>query len=99
MGVYGSSRTVPHAEAQTRALDGVAIYWRPGCTFCLALRLRIGRYADRAAWVNIWDDPAGASYVRSVNDGNETVPTVVIDGVAHTNPRPGLVRTALTKLR
>lgn len=97
MGLFGSSDTVPHAEAQATARDGVAIYWRPGCTFCLALRTRIGRYADRAAWVNIWEDQAGAAYVRSVNGGNETVPTVVIDGEPHTNPRPGIVRKALAE--
>ena len=31
----------------------------------------------------------------SVNDGNETVPTVVIDGEAHTNPDPEVVRQRL----
>ncbi|MCW2758939.1 MAG: NrdH-redoxin [Nocardioidaceae bacterium] len=98
MGFFGSSRTVPHAEAQQAAQDGVAIYWRPGCTFCLALKTRIGRYAGRASWVNIWEDADAAAYVRSVNDGNETVPTVVINGVAHTNPSPGVVRKALAAL-
>ena len=95
MGLFGSSTTVTHADAQAVAQDGVAIYWRPGCTFCLALRTRIGKYADRAAWVNIWNDPAAAAYVRSVNQGNETVPTVVIHGEPHTNPSPGSVRTLL----
>lgn len=95
MGLFGSSETVSHAAAQAAARDGVAIYWRPGCTFCLALRTRIGKYADRAAWVNIWEDHEAAAYVRSVNRGNETVPTVVIDGEPHTNPRPGVVRKLL----
>ncbi len=97
MGLFGSSTTVPHADAQAAARDGVAIYWRPGCTFCLALRTRIGKYADRAVWVNIWKDPEAAAYVRSVNDGNETVPTVVIDGEPHTNPSPGAVRNLLSR--
>ncbi|MDN5893097.1 MAG: hypothetical protein L0H93_03640 [Nocardioides sp.] len=95
MGLFGSSTTVLHADAQTAAQDGVAIYWRPGCTFCLALRTRIGKYADRAAWVNIWEDSEAAAYVREVNNGNETVPTVVIHGEPHTNPRPGIVRKVL----
>ncbi len=50
---------------------------------------------DEIAWVNIWEDDAGRAYVASVNQGNETVPTVVIDGTAHTNPRPALVKQAL----
>lgn len=96
MGMFGSSRTVSHADAQAAARDGVAIYWRPGCSFCLALRIRIGKYADRAAWVNIWEDQEAAAYVRGVNQGNETVPTVVINGEPHTNPRPGIVRGLLS---
>jgi hypothetical protein len=50
-----------------------------------------------ARWVNIWDDEAGRIYVASVNHGYETVPTVVIDGVPHTNPPPALVRAALSR--
>lgn len=88
----------PHAEALAQGQDGVAIYWRPGCTFCQNLSMRVRGRADRAAWVNIWKDPEARAYVRSVNDGNETVPTVVIDGVAHTNPSPRLVREALSRV-
>lgn len=94
----GRPASVPHAEAQERAAHAVAIYWRPGCPFCLTLTQSVRRYADRAAWVDIWSDPEGAAYVRSVNQGNETVPTVVIAGVPHTNPSPGLVRAALRDL-
>lgn len=47
-------------------------------------------------WVDIWSDEDAAAYVRLVNDGNETVPTVIIDGVAHTNPPPTRVRSALS---
>jgi hypothetical protein len=62
----------------------------------LRLRLAVRKYADRARWVDIWSDPDGAAYVRCVNDaGNEVVPTVVIDGIPHTNPTPSLVRNAL----
>ena len=78
--------------------QGVRIYWRPGCPYCLVLRARVRKYSPRATWVNIWEDPDGAAYVRSVNGGNETVPTVVIDGVPHTNPSPGVVRAALAAL-
>lgn len=88
-------RATPHAAALEHGRQGVAIYWRPGCPFCLKLTARVRRHASRAAWVNIWEDPDAAAYVRSVNDGNETVPTVVIDGVAHTNPAPGMVLRAL----
>ncbi len=66
---------------------GVVVYWRPGCPFCERLRHRLGA-AGRAqvTWVDIWRDPEAAAYVRGVNNGDETVPTVVAGGIAHTNP-------------
>lgn len=73
----------------------VVIYWRPGCMYCARLRLTLGRAGRRATWINIWQDPEAAAFVRSVNDGNETVPTVVLDGIPHTNPDPGRVRDRL----
>ncbi|MFJ7045211.1 glutaredoxin domain-containing protein [Streptomyces sp. NPDC101112] len=86
-------------EAQRRsAVDGrPVVFWRPGCPYCMRLRLRLGRSARRAYWVNIWRDPAGASAVRAANDGNETVPTVVVAGRPHTNPDPGWVREQLSR--
>jgi hypothetical protein len=36
--------------------------------------------------VSIWDDPQAAAFVRSVADGNETVPTVVVGGATMVNP-------------
>jgi glutaredoxin len=77
-------------EAQRRsAADGrIVVYWRPGCRYCLRLRLRLGRSARRLYWVDIWRDPDGAAAVRAVNGGHETVPTVVVAGRPHTNPDP-----------
>ena len=69
----------------------VVIYWRPGCSYCLRLRGRLGRAGRRAVWVNIWQDAEAAAFVRRVNDGDETVPTVLIDGRPVTNPDPQLV--------
>ena len=91
-------RSVGAVEAQRRsAADGrPIIYWRPGCTFCLRLRLRLGRSARRSYWVDIWRDPAAAAAVRAVNDGNETVPTVFVAGRPHVNPDPRWVREQLS---
>lgn len=73
----------------------VVVYWRPGCVYCLRLRGALGKDKDKAAWVNIWADEEAATFVRSTNDGNETVPTVRIGEQVHTNPEPELVRAAL----
>ena len=90
-------RSVSAQEAERRsALDGrPVVFWRPGCAYCLRLRLRLGVNARRLHWVDIWRDAAGAALVREANDGNETVPTVLVAGRAHTNPDPAWVREQL----
>ncbi len=35
---------------------------------------------------NIWDDPDAAAFVRSVADGNETVPTIAVGSTFMVNP-------------
>ncbi|MEU5950873.1 glutaredoxin domain-containing protein [Streptomyces sp. NPDC047525] len=91
-------RSISATEAQRRsAVDGrPVVFWRPGCTYCLRLRLRLGRGARQLHWVDIWRDPAGAAVVREANDGNETVPTVVVAGRPHVNPDPAWVREQLS---
>ncbi|WP_369201590.1 glutaredoxin domain-containing protein [Streptomyces sp. PU-14G] len=91
-------RSIGLAEAQRRSsADGrPVILWRPGCTYCLRMRIRLGRSAHRLHWVDIWRDPAGAAEVRAANDGNETVPTVLVSGRPHVNPDPAWVRAHLS---
>ncbi|TMR95861.1 glutaredoxin domain-containing protein [Nonomuraea basaltis] len=91
-------RSIGAVEAQRRsAVDGRPIvYWRPGCKYCLRLRIRLGRSARQLHWVDIWRDPAGAVAVRAANNGDETVPTVVVAGQPHVNPDPEWVRGQLS---
>jgi mycoredoxin len=83
--------------ARAAAEGRVVIYWRQGCPFTKRMRVVLGKRGDQVVWVDIWADPEAAAFVRSVNDGNETVPTVVIDGEPHTNPRPRDVIEALSR--
>lgn len=94
-------RSVGAVQAQQcSARDGRPIvYWRPGCQYCVRLRLRLGRAARGAYWVNIWSDPAGAAAVRAITGGDETVPTVVANGESVVNPEPGWLRHALRRER
>ncbi|MCZ4125475.1 glutaredoxin domain-containing protein [Streptomyces sp. H39-S7] len=94
-------RSISALEAQHRsAVDGrPVVFWRPGCMYCLRLRMRLGRSSRRLHWVNIWRDPAGAAVVRAANDGNETVPTVIVAGRPHTNPDPAWMREQLSPPR
>ncbi|MFC8453534.1 glutaredoxin domain-containing protein [Kitasatospora sp. NPDC057223] len=65
---------------------GVVVYWRPGCVYCMKLRLRLRFTRLKYTKVNIWRDRDAAAFVRSVADGNETVPTVTVGGEAMVNP-------------
>jgi glutaredoxin len=71
--------------------DDVVIYWRPDCVYCLdlLLRLKFTRLGYRK--VDIRKDAGARAFVRSVTDGNETVPTVVVAGQAMVNPSKRLL--------
>jgi mycoredoxin len=72
------------------------VYWRPMCGFCMRLFGALEQAGVEVELRNIWDDPEAAAFVRSVNNGAETVPTVVLpDGQVLTNPAP----ETLTKVR
>ncbi len=61
----------------------------------VTLGAALGPDAARAQWRNIWEDLDAAEIVRGINNGDEIVPTVVIDGKGYTNPDPALVHEAL----
>lgn len=78
-------------------LDGVEFYWRPGCPFCSGLDRKLSKLGVPMNKHNIWDNPDHAATVRSIASGNETVPTVVIDGVGMVNPSADEVIRVLTE--
>ncbi|WP_018157265.1 glutaredoxin family protein [Demetria terragena] len=80
--------------ASINAAD-VTVYWRPGCPFCMALRASLKTARIDATWINIWEDEEAADVVRAANNGNETVPTVVVGDQTMTNPSLGQVKKAL----
>ncbi|RZQ59524.1 glutaredoxin domain-containing protein [Amycolatopsis suaedae] len=63
------------------------VYWRQGCPYCSRLLGDLDRIGLPVDKVNIWEDPEAAATVRSIADGNETVPTVVVGDTAMVNPR------------
>jgi mycoredoxin len=66
--------------------EDVVIYWRPDCVYCLDLLLRLKFTRLRYQKVDIRKDAGARAFVRSVADGCETVPTVVVAGQALVNP-------------
>ena len=72
------------------------VYSTTWCGYCVRLKKMLDREGIQYAEVNIEQDEAAAQFVESVNDGNRTVPTVVLpDGTALTNPSIDQVKTAL----
>ena len=78
-------------------IEAIDFYWRQGCGFCMALDRGLTKAGIPMNKMNIWDDPAHAATVRSIANGNETVPTVVVGSTSMVNPRVGQVIEALQR--
>jgi mycoredoxin len=81
----------------TAAVTGqLTMYTTSWCGFCRRLKTQLAREGITMVEVDIERDPAAAEFVMSVNDGNQTVPTVVFpDGTAVTNPSAKEVKARL----
>ncbi len=92
-------RQEPWSALRQRQKDEpeVVIFWRPGCVYCMRMMAALGRTRRKAQWVNIWRDAEAAAFVREHNDGNETVPTVILHDGVYTNPDPETVRWELVR--
>ncbi|OJF10374.1 glutaredoxin-like protein [Couchioplanes caeruleus] len=69
----------------------ITVYSRPGCPYCYLLRRGLRRRGLTFTEINIWTDPEAAAAVRSVADGNETVPTVHVAERWLVNPKAATV--------
>ncbi len=74
----------------------VTMYSTTWCGYCRRLKGQMDREGIGYTEVNIEHDPASAAFVESVNNGNQTVPTVLFgDGTAMTNPSLAQVKAKL----
>lgn len=71
------------------------VYWRPGCPFCVKLKLGLRLTRTPHRLVNIHEDADAAAVVRAHNGGDELVPTVDVGGRFLSNPSVSAVRAAL----
>jgi mycoredoxin len=75
------------------------MYTTPWCGYCQRLKSQLDREGIAYDVVDIEQVPEAAQIVESVNDGNQTVPTVVYaDGTAMTNPSLAQVKEKLAAL-
>ena len=80
-------------------MASVTMYSTPWCGYCHRLKGQLEREGVEFEVVDIEQDPAAAETVMQLNDGNQTVPTLVYsDGTAHTNPPAKVVMAKLSEL-
>jgi mycoredoxin len=77
----------------------LTMYTTPWCGYCKRLKRQLAADDIEVTEVDIEQDHGAADFVMSVNDGFQTVPTVVFpDGSALTNPSAAAVKDRLLKL-
>ena len=77
----------------------VTMYSTPWCGYCHRLRGQLDREGIAYEVVDIEATPDAAEIVERVNNGNQTVPTLVYaDGTAQTNPSLAQVKDKLAEL-
>ncbi|TXL61975.1 mycoredoxin [Aeromicrobium terrae] len=73
------------------------LYSTPWCGYCHRLKGQLQREGIDFVEVDIERDEAAAITVMNINQGNQTVPTLVFeDGTALTNPSVAQVKAQLT---
>lgn len=77
----------------------VTMYTTPWCGYCHRLKGQMDREGISYDVIDIEQQPDAAEIVERVNDGNQTVPTLVYaDGSAQTNPSVAQVKEKLAAL-
>jgi mycoredoxin len=79
--------------------SSVTMYTTPWCGYCHRLQGQLDREGIAYDLVDIEQQPAAAAFVERVNNGNQTVPTLVSSGgSAQTNPSVMQVKDKLEQL-
>ena len=75
------------------------MYSTPWCGYCHRLKGQLDRAGIGYTEIDIEREPEAARIVERVNNGNQTVPTLVYsDGTAQTNPSVAQVKAKLASL-
>lgn len=87
---------VPPADDSATASSPVTIYSTIWCGYCRRLKSQLDREGIEYVEVDIEEEAGAAEVVMAVNDGMQTVPTLVFpDGSALTNPSVAQVKARL----
>jgi mycoredoxin len=76
--------------------SAIKMYTTPWCGYCHRLKGQLDREGIAYDIVDIEREPEAAHLVEQVNNGNQTVPTLVFDdGSALTNPSMAQIKAKL----
>jgi mycoredoxin len=82
---------MPHGD-----VTALTMYSTSWCGYCRRLKSQLDREGIGYLEVDIEAEPEAAGFVMKVNNGNQTVPTVLFpDGSAATNPSLAEVKARL----
>lgn len=91
--LFPASADLDMARRQAEQGRAPLVFWKPGCTYCILLRVRMGATGTRVSWVDSSVDEAARAVVRSLNGGDHTTPTVMFRDESRTNPDAAWVRS------
>lgn len=87
------------AERELGMAQAPTMFTTPWCGYCRRLKSQLAREGVEIIEVDIERDPAAAEFVMTVNDGFQTVPTVLFaDGSTLTNPSVHAIRQRMADL-
>lgn len=79
--------------------EHITMYTTPWCGYCQRLKKQLASLGVEFNEINIEESPQAVEIVEKVNEGNQTVPTLVYsDGAAMTNPSAQSVLSKLDEL-
>ncbi len=79
--------------------EKLMVYGHPMCWMVLPVRELLEKHGVEYEYVDIHADPEASQQVRAVNDGHESVPTLVFpDGTTLTEPGPRELLSRLESL-
>lgn len=62
----------------TRARQGITVYATSWCPYCHSARRTLDQAGVPYSWVDIEEHPEAVRRVMEINDGDRTVPTIVL---------------------
>ncbi len=89
-------------EEREKDMQGtLTMYSTTWCGYCRRLKGQLDREGISYVEINIEEDPQSAAFVEKANNGNQTVPTVLVvppnggEDIVMTNPSLAQVKQAL----